>query len=278
MAHGTWKKTSTSSPYFDPHTGSGVLLDDEEVPSLRVHECGAKVIDRHWSHQGVRSPFWRAYFNPNEGAAVRVAGKWISLGPSRVVIIPEDTLFDCRCRGSVRHLWIHFSYPLAGDPPSAWTGKLQEPERDIWHSLYDLANRKSSPHRLRYACAAALMQEFGKKEEATPPVRSEQLRRIHAWMKNCMRMPPSLDEMAAHAGMSRRSFLRWFLAETGETPVAFQRRIRIREACRLLRFGNQSVDEIAEATGFADRHHFTRAFKAITGMGPAAFRRASPAR
>jgi transcriptional regulator GlxA family with amidase domain len=78
--------------------------------------------------------------------------------------------------------------------------------------------------------------------------------------------------------MSRRSFLRWFSEEIGETPMAWLRRIRIREACRLLRFGNQSLDEIAEATGFADRHHFTRVFTAMTGMGPAAFRRASPAR
>ena len=87
--------------------------------------------------------------------------------------------------------------------------------------------------------------------------------------------PPSLEEMAAHAGMSRRSFLRWFASETGSTPVAYLRHSRIRDACRLLRFGTGSVEEIAEATGFANRHHFTRAFTAETGMGPAAFRRAN---
>lgn len=268
------KEPVSAGRYFDPHTGIGVLLDDMEVPSLRVHECGATVLDRHWSHQGVRSPFWRAYFNLDEGATVHVAGKWRPLGPSRVVILPEDTLFDCRCRGSVRHFWIHFSFPLAGAPPAAWSGKLQPPEATSWHSLYQLAEEKgASPHRLRHACAAALMQEFGKQEEALPPVPSEMLRRIHAWMEGWTRTPPSLEEMATHAGMSRRSFLRWFSKETGETPVAYLRRLRIREACRLLRFGSQSVDEIAEATGFADRFHFTRAFTAVTGMGPAAFRR-----
>jgi transcriptional regulator GlxA family with amidase domain len=106
------------------------------------------------------------------------------------------------------------------------------------------------------------MQEFGKMEASLPAARSEKLRRIHAWMESGIRTPPSLDEMAAHAAMSRRSFLRWFPSETGETPVAYLRRLRIREACRLLRFGNQSVDEIAEATGFANRYHFTRALHA----------------
>ncbi len=272
MARGARKKSGK-----DDRANENVLLDDGEPPALQVHECNTQVIDRHWNHQSVRKPFWTAYFNPDEGAAVRLAGKWISLGPSRVVIIPEDTLYDCRCRGAVRHLWMIFSYPLAGETPSAWMGKLQPFEQELWHSLYKLANNTSSPHRLRHTCLAALIQEFGKKSQSSLSTGSEQLRHFHTWMKTRMATPPSLDEMAAHAGMSRRSFLRWFLAETGETPVAFQRRIRIREACRLLRFGDQSVDEIAEATGFADRHHFTRAFKAITGMGPAAFRRASPA-
>lgn len=235
------------------------------------------VLGRHWSHERVRSPFWRAYFNPDEGAAVRVDGQWLPLGPTLLVILPEDSFFDCRCRGSVRHFWIHFSFPIAGDPPLPWSGELMGHEVALWHSLHQLAEGKASPHRLRYACVAALMQELAKKEEGLRTARSEKLKRIHAWMENLSNNPPSLEEMAAHAGMSRRSFLRWFYAETGETPVAYLRGIRIREACRLLRFGNQSVDEIAEATGFADRYHFTHAFNAVTGMGPAAFRRASPA-
>ena len=269
--------SAKDGPYFDPHTGSGVLLDGAEVPAPRVHECGAMVVDNRWIHHGVRSPFWRAYYNPDKGASVRVAGKWIPLGPSHVVIVPEDTLFDCHCEKPTRHFWVHFSYPLAGDPPPVWSGKLDASEQALWHSLYELTKKKSPPHRLGHACAGALMQEFGKMEAALPPARSEKLRRIHVWMENGIRTPPSLDEMATHSAMSRRSFLRWFLSETGETPVAYLRRLRIREACRLLRFGNASVDEIAEATGYANRYHFTRAFNAVTGMGPAAFRRASPA-
>ncbi len=271
------KASGKDGPYFDPHTGSGVLLGGVEVPAIRIHECGAKLVDRHWIHHGVRSPFWRAYYNPDKGAAVCVAGKWIPLGPSHVVIVPEDTLFDCKCEKSTRHFWVHFSYPLAGDPPPVWSGKLNASEQALWHSLYELTKKNSHPHRLRHACVGALLQEFGKMEASLPPARSEKLRRIHSWMENGIRTPPSLDEMASHAAMSRRSFLRWFQSETGETPVAYLRRIRIREACRLLRFGNQSVDEIAVATGYANRYHFTRAFNAVTGMGPAAFRRASPA-
>jgi len=93
------------------------------------------------------------------------------------------------------------------------------------------------------------------------------------WFERSLRNPPSLDEMAARAHMGHRSFLRWFQRETGCTPVTFLTRRRIREACRLLRFGPDSIEQIAEATGFANRHHFTRAFSAQTGRGPSAFRK-----
>jgi transcriptional regulator GlxA family with amidase domain len=35
------------------------------------------------------------------------------------------------------------------------------------------------------------------------------------------------------------------------------------------------VEQIAEATGFWDRYHFSRVFKQVRGMGPAEFRRAA---
>jgi AraC-like DNA-binding protein len=269
------KSTAGVARYFEPHTGIGALLDDMDLPSLRIHECGVTVLDEKWNYKGVCSPFWRAYFNPDVGAEVRVAGKFLPLGPSQLVILPEETLFDCRCLKNARHLWIHFSFPLTGTPPAFWSGQLQTSDVALWQSLYQLAEKGCSPHRLRYACAAALLQEFSKKEGGFPPARSGKLKRIHAWLESRSHVPPSLEEMASHAGMSRRSFLRWFAAETGGTPVAYLRRIRIREACRLLRFGNGSLEEIAESTGFADRHHFTRAFTAETGMGPATFRRAN---
>ena len=60
-------------------------------------------------------------------------------------------------------------------------------------------------------------------------------------------------------------------------PGADLRSLRGVEACRVLGFGYHSVDEIGVATGYANRYHCTRAFNAVTGMGPAAFRRASPA-
>lgn len=80
-----------------------------------------------------------------------------------------------------------------------------------------------------------------------------------------------LDELARIAGLSRAHMIRAFRREFFITPHAFLTDLRVREARRLLRLG-QSPAEVALACGFADQAHFTRHFKARTGVTPGQFR------
>jgi transcriptional regulator GlxA family with amidase domain len=73
--------------------------------------------------------------------------------------------------------------------------------------------------------------------------------------------------------MSVNSFLRLFRAETGETPQNWSRQKRLENACRLLQFSSETVERIAELSGFCDRYHFSRVFKSKYGSGPAGHRR-----
>jgi AraC-like DNA-binding protein len=269
--------------FFDPHTRDGVVLEGGRVPVPHVHECGVMVLDGTWNYQGVCSPFWRAYYNRDGGAAVRVHGKLLRLGPGQVVILPEEVRYDCIPRRGVRHFWIHFSVEAgqaaAFDGP--WEIRLDRHGRQAWENLCREVSEVSEMKRahgvrvrlLRHLCAAALVDAIGRVEDARLGGVSPRLRQLLSWFERSLASPPSLDEMAARAGMGRRSFFRWFRNETGSTPVNFLTRLRIREACRLLRFGTDSIEQIAETTGFANRHHFTRVFTAQTGAGPAAYRK-----
>jgi AraC-like DNA-binding protein len=44
-------------------------------------------------------------------------------------------------------------------------------------------------------------------------------------------------------------------------------------ACHRLIHTHDSIEQIAEAHGFANRFHFTRVFRAVRGTSPAAWRR-----
>jgi AraC-like DNA-binding protein len=87
----------------------------------------------------------------------------------------------------------------------------------------------------------------------------------------------SLARLAREANMSPNHFIRTFKRETGETPGAFAKRLRIESARRLLRWTDLSVAQTAEQAGYPDIYSFSRDFKAQTGMSPRSFKAAAAA-
>ncbi len=85
--------------------------------------------------------------------------------------------------------------------------------------------------------------------------------------------PISLEALAQAAGVSPRHLLRSFKAETGLTPQHYLRQTRVRAAAALLRRG-EPLASVAAAAGFADQPHMTRAFRALMGATPGAYRAA----
>ncbi|BBD09222.1 AraC family transcriptional regulator [Desulfovibrio ferrophilus] len=77
----------------------------------------------------------------------------------------------------------------------------------------------------------------------------------------------SLDELAAHAGLSRFYLLRVFKGETGLSPHAFHTQMRIDCAKGLLLSG-ASISDAALDAGFSDQSHFTNAFRRFVGATP----------
>lgn len=268
--------------FFDPHTESGWPLDEAPVIQPRIHECGVLTIDSRWDYRSVCSPFWRAYHNPSGGGAVRSGGKRYPLDPGSVLIIPEETVYDCVPAVGALHFWIHFSHTDTADsaPRHPLTFRLDATGEAVWKDLAAkaaaLPETSESRPALAALCTAALLPLLIPLESTRSRGKHPHWERFLDRVAQDLAHPWTVDSMAAVLGTSRRTFLRWFGAETGTTPAAWLRRRRIREACRLLRFTAASMEHIAEAVGFANRHHFTRAFSAETGTGPAAYRKGLP--
>ena len=82
---------------------------------------------------------------------------------------------------------------------------------------------------------------------------------------------PSLDDLAALAGMSRYQLIRSMKRATGLSPVAWRHNDRVNTARALLRQG-RPVAEVAHALGFADQSHFHRVFRAYVATTPGTYR------
>ena len=80
--------------------------------------------------------------------------------------------------------------------------------------------------------------------------------------------PLTLDELADHAGLSRRQIERQFKKLLGEAPAQTYRNIRLERARTLLMETNMSVMQVSMAAGFNSDNVFSRHFKARYGETP----------
>ena len=82
----------------------------------------------------------------------------------------------------------------------------------------------------------------------------------------------SLDQLARVAHFSPFHFHRIFRGMVGETVREHVRRIRLERAAQRLKTSTAAVTEIAFEAGYDSHEAFTRAFRAMTGIAPSAFR------
>lgn len=81
----------------------------------------------------------------------------------------------------------------------------------------------------------------------------------------------NLEKLALVSGWSKQYFISAFRKMTGETPMAYVRRLQINLSLDLLALREGSVSEIAERVGFRDPAYFTRVFTRHVGKPPSAY-------
>ena len=99
------------------------------------------------------------------------------------------------------------------------------------------------------------------------------LRRVIDYMDAHLPERLELAQLAQLVGLSTSHFSHAFKASTGMAPYRWQLNARIRRAQAQLIDTDASLDQVAEANGFADAVHFGRRFRQLTGVTPAAWRR-----
>lgn len=99
------------------------------------------------------------------------------------------------------------------------------------------------------------------------------LRRVIDFMEAHQPDRVDLAQLAQLVGLSTSHFSRAFKASTGMAPYQWQLNARIQRAKTQLINTDASLDQIAEANGFADAVHFGRRFRQLIGAAPATWRR-----
>jgi len=98
------------------------------------------------------------------------------------------------------------------------------------------------------------------------------IQRARAYLQERFNEPVTLDELSAFAGLSPFHLVRSFARQIGVPPHAYQNHVRV-ERGRALLCAGVSPAETAAQVGFADQSHFTRHFRRILNVTPAAYAR-----
>jgi PAS domain S-box-containing protein len=101
----------------------------------------------------------------------------------------------------------------------------------------------------------------------------QELRRVMEFIDQHFVDEITVERLAEIVGISVPHFNRRFRQLLRLSPMEYVLSLRVQRAQRLLTTTNQSVGEIALATGFYDQSHFTKRFNKAVGMTPLAYRK-----
>lgn len=274
-------------------TGEIIVSSAEEIlQQSRIHLLAVqrKTLQVSvWSYS-LCSPFWRIYVNERSGAFLTYEGGRLEIPAGACCLIPAWTAFETGLRRSVTQNFAHFTWMGFSSVMlrRIFSGPILLRRDDLvqlliarWRARLatgELLNLEdfSLTYSLIYAALSGLLAQLPESSRALCfgwLSRSAAVQPALTLLEVRLNQPPSLAEMAAACHASPNHFIRTFRRVVGLTPLQYGLERRIACAAQWLAESSRSIEQIAESTGFADRFHFSKAFKARLSLSPAAYRR-----
>lgn len=260
-----------------------------------VHSLQTQLVEaRHsslgsqWCRRDTPQLFGRMYLLESGSCILKHHGRTFHLRPGVLHVIPPYTALDYRCPDRMTIDWCHFRAHVLGgmDLFAYWNCGFEYRPVSVATTRTKLLRLQQLVHVSTEAAAiesAGLLLELlapfadlPRKARSADSDRMTHLAAVIERIDNNPRRPLSVEELAAGANLSRGAFTRVFRSQFGISPARFIRRKRIERAQRMLLETDATLAELAEALGFVDGFHLSKAFKAITGVSPSQFRADRP--
>jgi AraC-like DNA-binding protein len=262
---------------------------------------------KHWESKNLSFPYWRVYWNANSGGHLAFNGKIYDLTPDKVFVISPNTPFSTfiqkpskkqteyrleggrislstneevlKEKGYILHLFTHFNIGMPYDyvKPNIFVFSvnpyLEHKLKEITRYLTRENEKFNFYSSLLIHSIISDLLTMVPKEQWNIISADNRILNILLYIEHNLSGSLSNDVLADKSNLATNAFTRLFRDETGISPQKFVKKIRIDRACMLLHHADMTIDEIASLTGFADRYHFSRIFKQITGYSPGSFRK-----
>lgn len=111
----------------------------------------------------------------------------------------------------------------------------------------------------------------GMPEAAEPSLDQQFLIKVTDTIKKNLKKELTVDTLSAAFNMSRSSFYNKIRALTNNSPSDFIRKVRMNEACILLKSKRYTVSEVSDQMGYSDPKYFTDILKKYYGIPPSTY-------
>ena len=142
-----------------------------------------------------------------------------------------------------------------------------------------IVNRWLGPHVVSTTARQLLVDPAGREQRNYRSFRpvlthgDERVLSLQHWMEANVANDITVDDMARHCRMSRRTFLRRFKTATGIAPSTYLQNLRMEKARGLLERTRLPIGEIGWRVGYPDASAFARVFREMSGLTAGAYRK-----
>jgi len=252
-----------------------------------------------WDVKPLLSPFWRLYCNLDDGAVITVENQRFHLRARRVYLVPAWVRWSGASRPGVRHIYAYFDLPgmTCSLSRAAFPLPLQIYPRPFarrkrgaldlaeqFRALGELSRSPGAPDPFlicweKGLIYLAMRDAFGlvapdiRKRCLQPGTGTHPLVRVLNLIDTNLHQELRNGVLADAVPCSRAHLVRLFRAVMDVAPAQYITERRISRAAELLVYGEDSLEQIADACGYPNRYYFTRVFTQILGTSPARYRK-----
>ncbi|MBQ6471618.1 MAG: helix-turn-helix transcriptional regulator [Victivallales bacterium] len=239
-------------------------------PEIQLVKYNIDMEIRQWNVPEKRNnPFFYCYWNKTSGAEIHVGGKVYPLTPEYIMLIPPNLEHSPVQKESFNHSFIHF---IALSPFDSMNSIELIPAKEYVH-LFRRCESEDRTVLSLYALIFELLLRIPEERFGRRMIRDERIFHACRLISLYCGRNLQLDGLARKLNMSVSNLCHLFKQETGVSPIRYAMERRLERALILLGDSHLSMEEIAEKTGFADRYHFSKAFKSRYATTPVQMRK-----